>query len=93
MPSFRRRASVTDTGRVEVTNTVFGVPGLHRHVGRLVSGEIVACQWKVPYDMPDDLEGDRIAAAAPAAQIAATPHREPVRYAGWQAVRRQRPHW
>ena len=45
-----------------------------------VSGEIVACQWKTPYDMPEDLEADQISAAAtaPAAtpQIAAAPPRE-----------------
>ncbi len=34
----------TDTGTVEVLDTVYAVPGIHRHVGRLVSGEVSAGQ-------------------------------------------------
>ena len=37
----------TDTGRVEVRDTVYGAPGLVRHVGRTVSGEVVAGQEAV----------------------------------------------
>lgn len=43
-----------------------------------VSGEIVACVWKTPFDMPDEMEADRIPApaATTAPQIAAAPPRE-----------------
>jgi HemY protein len=45
-----------------------------------VSGEIVACMWKAPFDMPDEMEADRIPApaATTAPQIAAAPPRETV---------------
>jgi HemY protein len=29
-----------------------------------VSGEIVPCEWKPPYDMPEEMEQDRLAAPA-----------------------------
>jgi uncharacterized membrane-anchored protein len=53
-----------------------------------VSGEIVACVWKTPFDMPDEMEADRIPApaATTAPQIAAAPPRESV-----PAVVSQRP--
>jgi alanyl-tRNA synthetase len=35
---------VSDTGRADVTNTLYGAPGLHRHVARVVSGEITPGQ-------------------------------------------------
>ena len=34
----------TDTGRAEVTDTTFALPGLHRHVVRIVEGEITPGQ-------------------------------------------------
>ena len=34
----------TDTGLVEVLDTTYALPGLHRHTGRLVEGEVVAGQ-------------------------------------------------
>ena len=34
----------SETGRAQVVDTVYGVPGLHRHVARLIDGEIVAGQ-------------------------------------------------
>jgi alanyl-tRNA synthetase len=35
---------VSDTGRAEVVDTLYGVPGLHRHVARIVDGEIAPGQ-------------------------------------------------
>ncbi len=35
---------VTPTGTVEVVDTVYAVPGVHRHVGRLVEGDVEAGQ-------------------------------------------------
>ncbi len=35
---------ITDTGRAEVVDTTFGLPGLHRHVARIVEGAISAGQ-------------------------------------------------
>ena len=42
-----------------------------------VSGEIVPCEWKVPFDMPEDLDADALlpAPAAPAAAAIAAPSR------------------
>ncbi len=34
----------TDTGTIEVTDTTYALPGLHRHSGRLVEGEVTAGQ-------------------------------------------------
>jgi alanyl-tRNA synthetase len=35
---------VTDTGRIEVLDTTYALPGLRRHVGRVVEGEVHAGQ-------------------------------------------------
>jgi alanyl-tRNA synthetase len=35
---------ISDTGRAEVVNTLYGVPGVHRHVARVVEGEFVSGQ-------------------------------------------------
>jgi alanyl-tRNA synthetase len=35
---------VTPTGRLEVVDTTYALPGLHRHVARVVEGEVVAGQ-------------------------------------------------
>jgi alanyl-tRNA synthetase len=37
-------AIVTPTGRLEVVDATYALPGLHRHVARLVEGEVVAGQ-------------------------------------------------
>jgi alanyl-tRNA synthetase len=37
-------AITTDTGRVEVTDTTYALPGLHRHHGRVVEGSVEAGQ-------------------------------------------------
>jgi HemY protein len=42
-----------------------------------VSGEIVPCEWKAPFEMPEQLEPDRPAAAVPAAVPSATAETEP----------------
>ncbi|CAN5221675.1 alanine--tRNA ligase [soil metagenome] len=38
----------TDTGKAEVLDTTFALPGLHRHQGRIVEGEISAGQVATP---------------------------------------------
>jgi len=38
-----------------------------------VSGEIVPCEWKSPFDMPEDLEADTLLAAPPAAAAEPAP--------------------
>lgn len=38
-----------------------------------VSGEIVPCEWKAPFEMPDQLEADAPAAAPPAPQVIEAP--------------------
>lgn len=42
-----------------------------------VSGEIVPCEWKAPFEMPEQLEADRIAPAAVAEIEAPQPAAEP----------------
>ena len=50
-----------------------------------VSGEIVPCEWKAPYDMPEDMEPDTIAPPQPLPQVTSSvpspqmviPHRPP----------------
>ena len=59
-----------------------------------VSGEIVPCEWKAPFEMPEQLEADRPAATTATAAIAApetTIDSEPMTLEAPRMVQHQRP--
>jgi len=56
-----------------------------------VSGEIVPCEWKAPFEMPEQMEADRLTDVAPAPEPAATETAPPKAIEAPKMVVPQRP--